>query len=103
MSSFKFVLQGKEKPLNCPMPLRCHPCTDLVDVILTKDEEQSAGFFNGSPPCRVANPVVNDPRFRSRRGGCVPARISGGIMPAAVRIEGFSCLDSADGKHNHVC
>lgn len=74
-------------------------------------------FFCGSPPSRVANPLIQDARFgdenfsplspsswvvvpalssglppspSSRKGGCV--RSNFGNNPA-VRIEGFDCLD----------
>ncbi|KDP29411.1 hypothetical protein JCGZ_18332 [Jatropha curcas] len=101
---------------------------DLLDIILTKGGygvEQSCTqvassppFFCGSPPSRVANPLIQDARFgdeklspvsplmpmpiqppsgsspspssSSRKGGCVRANF--GNKPA-VRIEGFDCLD----------
>lgn len=70
--------------------------------------------FSESPPCRVANPLVQDARFgkatsasprsipavpsglsssqspSSRTGGCM--RGSFGAMPM-VRVEGFDCVD----------
>ncbi|XP_004497090.1 uncharacterized protein [Cicer arietinum] len=100
-----------------------------LDTILTKeidyDMEQSCPlvsssppFFSGSPPSRVANPLIQDARFgdenfsplspsswvvvpaptglppspssSSRKGGCVRANF--GNKPS-VRIEGFDCLD----------
>ncbi|XP_024026109.1 uncharacterized protein LOC21397777 [Morus notabilis] len=99
--------------------------TDLLDAILTKGGygvEQSSQvassppFFSGSPPSRVANPLIQDARFgdekltpfsslapvpppsglssptssSARKGGCVRANF--GNKPA-VRIEGFDCLD----------
>ncbi|XP_050225278.1 uncharacterized protein LOC126674803 [Mercurialis annua] len=102
---------------------------DLLDIILTKGGcygvEQSCTqvasspppFFSGSPPSRVANPLIQDARFRDeelspistlmpmmpvqpqsssspsssgRKGGCVRANF--GNKPA-VRVEGFDCLD----------
>ncbi|KAF4391463.1 uncharacterized protein LOC115722871 isoform X1 [Cannabis sativa] len=75
----------------------------------------SPPFFCGSPPSRAANPVVHDARFReeklvpvhgfpypspsglsspsssARKGGCV--RMKFGPNPAAVRVEGFDCLN----------
>ncbi|CAL9122003.1 unnamed protein product [Musa acuminata var. zebrina] len=71
----------------------------------------SPPFFCGSPPSRAANPVVHDARFGddrppaaftpvpliqsgpplSPKQGCAHAKF--GLMPAAVRIEGFDCLN----------
>lgn len=97
--------------------------TELLDIILTKgaygSSEQSPGqvassppYFCGSPPSRATNPLVNDARFceeklpslplpsglsaspsapASARKGCVRNKF--GITPAAVRVEGFDCLD----------
>ncbi|KAI9077397.1 hypothetical protein K1719_040600 [Acacia pycnantha] len=100
--------------------------SDPLDLILTKGGcsiEQSCTqvassppFFCGSPPSRVANPLIQDARFgdemisplspssrvptpsglssppssSTRKGGCV--RSNFGNNPA-VRIEGFDCLD----------
>ncbi|RDY12909.1 hypothetical protein CR513_02231 [Mucuna pruriens] len=100
-----------------------------LDNILTKDDDfdveqscpvvaSSPPFFCGSPPSRVANPLIQDARFgdenfspvsppswvvvpaqsglppspssSARKGGCVRANF--GSNPA-VRIEGFDCLD----------
>ncbi|OMO80230.1 hypothetical protein CCACVL1_13124 [Corchorus capsularis] len=96
---------------------------ELLDIILNKEDfgtEQSAThvassppFFSGSPPSRAANPLVQDARFgeerlaalsslqipspsspssaAARKGGCV--RMKFGLKPAAVRVEGFDCLN----------
>ncbi|KAB2075008.1 hypothetical protein E1A91_A07G198100v1 [Gossypium mustelinum] len=92
---------------------------ELLDIILNKGDlwaEQSAAqvassppFFCGSPPSRATNPVVQDARFGDERvaalsasqspspsqsahkGGCV--RMSFGLKPAAIRVEGFDCLN----------
>lgn len=102
--------------------------TDLLDIILTKggygveqsftQVASSPPFFCGSPPSRVANPLIQDARFgdeilspvsplmtmpipppsgssssptsSARKGGCVRANF--GNKPA-VRVEGFDCLD----------
>ncbi|XP_022726537.1 uncharacterized protein LOC111282634 [Durio zibethinus] len=102
--------------------------SDLLDLILTKggcgveqnctQVASSPPFFCGSPPSRVANPLIQDARFgdekvitllsqlspipppsglsssspssSSRKGGCVRANF--GNKPA-VRVEGFDCLD----------
>ncbi|XP_058091538.1 uncharacterized protein LOC131237665 [Magnolia sinica] len=97
--------------------------TELLDIILTKGPDQvpslvssSPPYFSGSPPSRSANPLVHDARFgevklaptaspqltplglssspstsASARKGC--ARTKFGLKPAAVRVEGFDCLD----------
>ncbi|KAG8639109.1 uncharacterized protein LOC110600264 [Manihot esculenta] len=102
--------------------------TDLLEIILTKggcgveqsytQVASSPPFFCGSPPSRVANPLIQDARFgdekfspisplmpmpilppsglsssptsSTRKGGCV--RSNFGNKPA-VRVEGFDCLD----------
>ncbi|OVA02950.1 hypothetical protein BVC80_8781g6 [Macleaya cordata] len=78
----------------------------------------SPPFFSGSPPSRASNPLIQDARFgdeqltqfshlpvpvpipsgmssspssSTRKGGC--ARSKFGHKPAAIRIEGFDCLD----------
>eukprot|EP00262_Sarcandra_glabra_P017964 TRINITY_DN630_c0_g2_i1.p1 TRINITY_DN630_c0_g2~~TRINITY_DN630_c0_g2_i1.p1 ORF type:complete len:184 (-),score=9.20 TRINITY_DN630_c0_g2_i1:392-943(-) len=74
----------------------------------------SPPYFCGSPPSRAANPLVQDARFGQEkvtppltilgvpsssspstqspaRKGCVRTKF--GHKPAAVRIEGFDCLD----------
>ncbi|KAE8726068.1 hypothetical protein F3Y22_tig00007895pilonHSYRG00127 [Hibiscus syriacus] len=100
------------------------PGNDVLDMILTKggcgveESRTQVGspppFFCGSPPSRVANPLIQDARFGdekvvtslsslsptlglspspssgSRKGSCV--RASFGNKPA-VRVEGFDCLD----------
>ncbi|XWS63551.1 hypothetical protein CRYUN_Cryun06bG0109600 [Craigia yunnanensis] len=102
--------------------------SDLLDMILTKggcgvehsctQVSSSPPFFSGSPPSRVANPLIRDTRFgdekiitplsqlspipppsglsssspssSSRKGGCIRANF--GNKPA-VRVEGFTCLE----------
>ncbi|XXG65211.1 hypothetical protein AAC387_Pa05g2973 [Persea americana] len=83
----------------------------------------SPPYFCGSPPSRAANPVVHDARFgmeklysvsplpvqaslasspssaASPRKGCAQATF--GLKPAAVRIEGFNCLDR-DGQNRSI-
>lgn len=79
-------------------------------------------FFAGSPPRRAENPLVQDARFRdekitpimalpamspsglpspsaSARKGC--ARMKFGLKPAAVRVEGFDCLNR-DSKNSSI-
>ncbi|KAA8547801.1 hypothetical protein F0562_004230 [Nyssa sinensis] len=75
----------------------------------------SPPFFSGSPPSRASNPLVLDTRFGDEKltalsalpspsplglsspsssackGGCV--RMKFGNKPAAVRVEGFDCLN----------
>lgn len=100
-------------------------CCCLILQEIDYDMEQSCPlvsssppFFSGSPPSRVANPLIQDARFgdenfsplspsswvvvpaptglppspssSSRKGGCVRANF--GNKPS-VRIEGFDCLD----------
>ncbi|KAE9590268.1 hypothetical protein Lalb_Chr21g0317821 [Lupinus albus] len=96
---------------------------DLLDIIFKKEshvdeiENQVASsppYFCGSPPLRAANPLIRDSRFgdenqtpispsdllspssASHKGGCV--RTSFGLKPAAVRVEGFDCLNRD--RHN---
>lgn len=111
--------------LSCQAETCDSNCSNPLDTILTKevdyDIEQSCPvvpFFCGSPPSRVANPLIQDARFgdenfsplspsswvvvpapsglppspssSARKGGCVRANF--GNNPA-VRIEGFDCLD----------
>ncbi|KAK6128115.1 hypothetical protein DH2020_038146 [Rehmannia glutinosa] len=90
--------------------------TELLDIIRTKGNygserssfqvASSPPFFNGSPPSRASNPVIQDAQFCNengnplspmleapsptrRSGGCVRANF--GPRPAPVRIEGFNC------------
>ncbi|CAL0317371.1 unnamed protein product [Lupinus luteus] len=91
---------------------------DLLDIIFKKESHgdefanqvaSSPPYFRGSPPVRAANPLIQDARFgdekhtpmspsglsspssASRKGGCV--RMSFGLKPAAVTVEGFDCLN----------
>ncbi|GKU97553.1 hypothetical protein SLEP1_g10691 [Rubroshorea leprosula] len=96
---------------------------ELLDIILRKEDfvteqpvtpvSSSPPFFCGSPPSRAANPIVHDACFGDERltpistlqipspsglsspssckGGCV--RMKFGLKPAAVRVEGFDCLN----------
>ncbi|XP_042516335.1 uncharacterized protein LOC122090717 isoform X2 [Macadamia integrifolia] len=82
----------------------------------TAQVASSPPFFSGSPPSRATNPLIQDARFGDEKltslsplqvsvpsglssspssarkgGGC--ARMKFGHKPAAVRIEGFDCLD----------
>ncbi|XP_074572945.1 uncharacterized protein LOC141829386 [Curcuma longa] len=89
---------------------------DLLEIFQSKGGEQnqvasSPPFFCGSPPSRAANPVVHDARFgndrppapfasspltqpgpsMSPKHGFALAKF--GLVPAAVRVEGFDCLN----------
>lgn len=95
---------------------------ELLDIMFKKESNgeefanqvaSSPPYFCGSPPVRAANPLVQDARFgdekhtpitaisspsglaspssASRKGGCV--RVNFGLKPAAVRVEGFDCLN----------
>ncbi|KAK7316190.1 hypothetical protein VNO77_35010 [Canavalia gladiata] len=95
---------------------------ELLDIMLKNESHgdelanqvaSSPPFFCGSPPVRAANPLVQDDRFGDEKhapmimmsspsgllspsstlckGGCV--RMSFGLKPAAVRVEGFDCLN----------
>jgi hypothetical protein len=92
----------------------------------------SPPFFCGSPPSRVANPVVHDIRFgedrqltptpfsinsgphpvamhqsgtgvpMSPRKGCVRSAATFSFQPAAVRVEGFDCLENCDRRGHGI-
>ncbi|KAI5339134.1 hypothetical protein L3X38_018406 [Prunus dulcis] len=92
---------------------------ELLDLILRKegygleqslnDVASSPPYFCGSPPSRASNPLIQDARFGDekftpvsaspspstlsspRKAGCV--RMKYGLKPAAVRVEGFDCLN----------
>uniref|UniRef100_A0A5B7ADW3 Uncharacterized protein n=1 Tax=Davidia involucrata TaxID=16924 RepID=A0A5B7ADW3_DAVIN len=89
---------------------------ELLDIILTKGNygaeksnihvASSPPYFCGSPPSRASNPVIQDAQFGSDKlsplapapipatpssSSCV--RMKFGQKPAAVRIEGFDCLN----------
>ncbi|XP_042377942.1 uncharacterized protein LOC121970975 isoform X1 [Zingiber officinale] len=89
---------------------------DLLDIfqLTGGDQNQVASsppFFSGSPPSRASNPVVHDSRFCGDRPpapfasspliqsnspispnyGFTIAKF--GLVPAAIRVEGFDCLD----------
>ncbi|CAJ1936896.1 unnamed protein product [Sphenostylis stenocarpa] len=87
---------------------------ELLDIILPKEscylgrsggqvEASSPPFFCGSPPSRASNPVIQDEQFgngsfspyteasSTSARGCAPMKF--GHSPAAVRIEGFDCLN----------
>ncbi|KAG7023234.1 hypothetical protein SDJN02_14259 [Cucurbita argyrosperma subsp. argyrosperma] len=89
---------------------------EFLDMILAKESfgenlshqlATSPPFFWGSPPSRTSNPLVQDEQFgngnniyqlceeppspSTHKGGCT--RMKFGHRPAAVRIEGFDCLD----------
>ncbi|KAJ8761144.1 hypothetical protein K2173_001200 [Erythroxylum novogranatense] len=87
----------------------CHGAEHLTQVA------SSPPFFCGSPPTRAANPLTRDAQFgdekltpmspflipspsglsspssSARKGGCT--RMKFGLKPAAVRVEGFDCLN----------
>ncbi|KAJ4781737.1 translocase subunit seca [Rhynchospora pubera] len=139
---------GPVPPIDPVRPLRWQACCqvdlcdlragpELLDLFLPKAEEQSPvasspPFFCGSPPSRVANPVVHDIRFgedrpltptpftinngphpvamyqsavpvpMSPRKGCVRAATKFGFQPATVRIEGFDCLENRDRRRHGI-
>ncbi|KAJ4788648.1 translocase subunit seca [Rhynchospora pubera] len=139
---------GAVPPIDPVRPLRWQACCqvdlcdlragpELLDLFLPKAEEQSPvasspPFFCGSPPSRVANPVVHDIRFgedrpltptpftinngphpvamyqsavpvpMSPRKGCVRAATKFGFQPATVRIEGFDCLENRDRRRHGI-
>lgn len=89
---------------------------DLLDIFQSKGGDQnqiasSPPFFCGSPPSRAANPVVHDAHFgddtppapfapspltqsnppMTPNHGFALAKF--GLVPAAVRVEGFDCLN----------
>ncbi|XP_054821928.1 uncharacterized protein LOC129320478 isoform X2 [Prosopis cineraria] len=89
---------------------------ELMNIIFSKEsykgrfESQMAyspPFFCGSPPSRASNPVIQDEQFgnetfnpsslapispsSSSARGCVQMKFD--LKPAAVRIEGFDCLN----------
>lgn len=124
--SFRWHLSCQVEPCDSSNSSASNP----LDTILTKDDDcdteqlsppvasSPPPFFCGSPPSRVANPLIQDARFgdenfsplspsswvvvpapsglppsppsSARKGGCVRANF--GNNPA-VRVEGFDCLD----------
>ncbi|GJV85810.1 hypothetical protein Tco_0077689 [Tanacetum coccineum] len=81
----------------------------LLDVILTKEcygvDRANNPFFNGSPPSRSSNPLIQNAQFcnekpsqsspvfvispsTSNRGSCTNVKL--GQKQAAVRVEGFN-------------
>ncbi|KAK7271790.1 hypothetical protein RJT34_27980 [Clitoria ternatea] len=103
---------------------------ELLDIMLKKESHgeefanqvsSSPPFFCGSPPVRAANPLAQDAQFGDekhtptltisspsgllspssalRKGGCV--RMSFGLKPATVRVEGFDCL-SRDCQNSRI-
>ncbi|CAI9113574.1 OLC1v1014200C1 [Oldenlandia corymbosa var. corymbosa] len=98
--------------------------TELLDLILAKGNNYGAErssfqvassppFYNGSPPVRASNPVIQDEQFgigkmmmsplspsmealaKSGSGGSSSGRVKCGNKPAPVRIEGFECRGTA--------
>ncbi|GAA0141229.1 hypothetical protein LIER_02421 [Lithospermum erythrorhizon] len=97
---------------------------ELVDLILSKDAcggkkpnfhvALSPPFYNGSPPTRASNPVIQDEQFRTSKlnmnpsmieplassasrlsgGGCVPVRNQ--TLTPERRIEGFNSLNNCN-------
>ncbi|KAL3512249.1 hypothetical protein ACH5RR_024966 [Cinchona calisaya] len=95
--------------------------TELLDIILAKGSygaeknsfqvASSPPFFNGSPPVRASNPLIQDEQFvigkvspvsssmgssaspssRKTGSGGSSGRVKCGTKPAPVRIEGFNC------------
>ncbi|PWA90902.1 hypothetical protein CTI12_AA012780 [Artemisia annua] len=104
----------------CPKPRRVdwlHPMNQsdleggnqLLDVILTKEcygvDRANNPFFNGSPPSRSSNPLIQNAQFchgkpsqsspvfmvspsSSTGGSCTTVKL--GQKQAAVRVEGFN-------------
>jgi len=156
-----FAVSDRRNPVFCPKPRRIGPVPpidpvrplrwqacyqmdlcdlrtgpELLDLFMPKAEEQSPvasspPFFCGSPPSRVANPVVHDIRFgedhpltptfsinngphpvamhksgtgvpMSPRKGCVRSATKFGFQPAAVRVEGFDCLENRDHRRHGI-
>ncbi|RRT39187.1 hypothetical protein B296_00045841, partial [Ensete ventricosum] len=114
-----FAFVDRKAPIFCPRPRRFSPLAAVADP-LRPDEEldqlaTSPPFFCGSPPSRAANPVIHDARFgenhppalfapspltlsgppMSPKQGCAHAKF--GLLPAAVRVEGFDSLNR-DGR-----
>lgn len=108
--------------------------SEQTDLRLWEDDDceltaSSPPYFCGSPPTRVDNPLIHDPRFlqqnsydiptttpaffpatslktsvKDRRRGLFRSKKSSdslGMIPAAVRIEGFDYLDHS--SNNRGC
>ncbi|XP_078438984.1 uncharacterized protein LOC144709329 [Wolffia australiana] len=84
------------------------PGSEALDIILTKGAFSDVGesavgasppYFCGSPPTRSTNPVALDARFGEATAAppTPPPAARGstklGPVPAAVRIEGFDCVN----------
>ncbi|XP_074561553.1 uncharacterized protein LOC141817828 [Curcuma longa] len=122
LSQFATAVADPLRPLRCRSSYQKNfsdskAGADLIDIFLTKGEDQnqlasSPPFFCGSPPSRAANPVVHDARFGEERpqpASIAPSLLTQpnppmppkqvrvhakfGLAPAAVRVEGFDCLD----------
>ncbi|KAL3529351.1 hypothetical protein ACH5RR_008673 [Cinchona calisaya] len=133
INSSSFSVASNPKAIVCPKPRRLvsqqmEDCeswagTELLEIILAKANYRaekhnfqvalSPPFFNGSPPMRASNPLIQDEQFgiakmsplspstesttspssrihnsgRSSSSGHVKC----GSKPAPVRIEGFNC------------
>ncbi|RWW04668.1 hypothetical protein BHE74_00053329 [Ensete ventricosum] len=102
-----FAAGERKPPVFCPKPRRLSPPAGDGEE-QQKQEASSPPFFCGSPPHRAANPVVHDARFGEDRPQLAPfapvqpaqsvtpmspKHAKFGLLPAAVRVEGFDCLD----------
>ncbi|XP_020588461.1 uncharacterized protein LOC110030202 [Phalaenopsis equestris] len=114
-----FNFAGGDRSVICPKPRRIFSpaialepksANHILDALFSKPSDPAPLFFSGSPLARSDNPMVHDARFgestpipiATEGSGCgsesgsvrsVDARIRYGLTPAAVRIEGFDCLD----------
>ncbi|CAL5190877.1 unnamed protein product [Lathyrus oleraceus] len=99
------TISDQKEPLICPKPLRVGVILEKHMEMFANQVDSSPPFFCVSPPVRTSNPLVKDARFRddissslgfafSTSVSCKSERVrmSFGLKPAPIRVEGFDCI-----------